>query len=242
MSRKVILFIVEGYADVKALSKIFTDCIETDELLVELYQTGGDILTDWFKPEIDVKARVDACLKDFLKRNPVFKRKDIVRIVQITDMDGAYVSNEKIMLDGKREKVYYDDDCIWCRNPEKIKNRNLTKQAALYKLVNTGIVSKDIPYSIYYMSCNLDHVLYDERNLPDSDKVEKAKEFELKFGDNISDVKQFFHDRNVPVKSFKDSWDFIEEGNHSLTRFTNIEFLLYEIGNEDWKEAEIDNR
>ena len=57
-----------------------------------------------------------------------------------------------------------------------------------------------INYEKYFMSCNLDHVLYDEQNLDADEKLERAYEFHLTFQDQeqIFPVFSFFFSATLP--------------------------------------------
>lgn len=46
---------------------------------------------------------------------------------------------------------------------------NAQKRETLFRLIGTGRM-RTIPYKVYYMSCNMDHVLYDKRNSSDEEK------------------------------------------------------------------------
>lgn len=89
-------------------------------------------------------------------------------------MDGAYVSEDCIIGDKTVEKTIYSPDSIKTRNKQGIIERNLVKSKNIDKLSETSVICGKIPYSAYYMFCNLDHVLYNKLNSTD---VEKGNDY-----------------------------------------------------------------
>ncbi len=89
---------------------------------------------------------------------------------------------------------------------------------------------KGIPYQCYFMSGNLDHVLYNRQNLCDEDKRKYADAFYEKF----RGAEKYFIDflkigavNGVP-DSFPASWRYIKEELHSLERHTYLHIYFLE--------------
>lgn len=81
----------------------------------------------------------------------------------------------------------------------------------------------NIPYRVYYMSCNLDHVLHDKRNSSDDEKENDAYVFAKKYRNDVSGFVKFINNSFFSVKGdFKDSWNHIEKEQNSLERYTNL--------------------
>jgi hypothetical protein len=114
-------------------------------------------------------------VKKFLDNNP-FKASDFKGIIHIVDMDGAFAPDEVIIDDPECKKCSYSDTEIRTDSVDRIKKRNAQKREALFRLIGTGKV-RAIPYRVYYMSCNMDHVLYDKRNSTDEEKENDAYDF-----------------------------------------------------------------
>lgn len=83
---------------------------------------------------------------------------------------------------------------------------------------------KSIPYEMYFMSCNLDHALYNEIMLNNDLKQEYADEFYEKFiGKEYMFVEFLKTDvANGVPNSLSSSWRYIKENLHSLERHTNL--------------------
>jgi len=88
--------------------------------------------------------------------------------------------------------------------------------------MSTHIISQ-IPYAAYYMSCNLDHVLYDKINSTDDMKENDAYAFAKKYKDDPDGFRKFICESDFSVKgTHKESWEFIQKERHSLERHTNL--------------------
>lgn len=108
---------------------------------------------------------------------------------------------------------------------------NKTKQASERISVVRGNLNRlsstseiwSIPYRVYYMSCNLDHVLYGKMNSTDEEKKNDAFSFAKKYRDNIPGFINYISNSDFSVvDSYPQSWQYIREGLHSLERHTNF--------------------
>ena len=100
--------------------------------------------------------------------------------------------------------------------------RNQQKRDNLYRLRSCGIIWT-IPYSLYYMSCNLDHVLYNKQNSTDKDKENDAYVFAKKYKGKAEAFKEFICKSPFSVTGdYKGSWDYIEKDLNSVNRYTNL--------------------
>ena len=107
-------------------------------------------------------------------------------------------------------------------NPKDIIKRNEAKRGNLDKLCGCKEVWA-IPYSVYYMSCNLDHVLYGKRNSTDEEKEKDAYRFAKRYSGDVEGFLKYITESEFSViGSYKESWDFIRQDLHSLERYTNL--------------------
>ena len=128
-------------------------------------------------------------------------------------------------------KVIYEDDGIHAANAEAIKDRNKTKRDNLYRL-RTQRAVWGVPYRVYYMSCNLDHVLYNKRNSTDEEKENDAYAFAKQYkGDRDGFVKFISESSFSVMGDFKESWKFIEKDMNSIERYTNLCICIVEETN-----------
>ena len=99
------------------------------------------------------------------------------------------------------------------------------------RMFDVNIKGVKVPYQIFYFSCNLDHFLYNERNLAQNQKIDLAEKFcaecskdEDLFRATICDDKM-----SAVGMDYRTSWDYIKAGNNSLSRFTNLNILLEDL-------------
>ena len=220
--RKVILVIVEGPSDETALSvlhKLY------DEQRVHIEITHGDITTRCGVGPQNVVKKVNEYVKKAMDYGG-FRRTDFLRIIHITDTDGVYVADDKVFLDPGRDKVRYEPDGIYTKSPSDIARRNECKRRNLLVLRSCGTI-QTIPYRIYYMSCNLDHVLFDSRNLSDDEKENLSYAFAEQYRSDTDGFVRFICESEFSVNGdYRESWKYIEENGNSLQRHTNFSICL----------------
>ena len=85
-----------------------------------------------------------------------------------------------------------------------------------------------VPYSIFYMSCNLDHVLHNKRN---STKQQKQAD-SLVFADNYDDPEKFeafFNGSDIKISgTYQETWEHIQIELNSLKRGSNFWICIEE--------------
>ncbi|MCB6415439.1 hypothetical protein LI221_10265 [Faecalimonas umbilicata] len=216
---KIALFIVEGATDKRALESIFRKIYRNRTVRFEF--THGDVTSDETINKQNVKDEIYKYVKSYMDINKI-KRNDIWQIVQIFDMDGAYVDPSNI-VEGDTREIFYTENEISCKNPEKIRLRNEHKKELMDYLLNEPDI-KGIPYEGYYMSCNLDHALYGLLNLSDDEKKKQADTFYSAFWEHPELFLPFLEKyvvNGVP-QNFPASWRYIKTDKHSLERHTNL--------------------
>lgn len=180
-----------------------------------------DITTDrGVKPE-NILAKFGNEVRKYAKANH-FTNQDFQEIIHIVDMDGAYVPDKCIVENSTITKTVYSTSNILTSSVSNILSRNEQKRNNLNKLC---LCSKlwNIPYRIFYMSCNLDHVLHNKLNIPDIEKENSAHEFAAYYRSNVEEFKHFMLDSDFSVVAgYKESWELIKSGIESLQRHTNV--------------------
>lgn len=79
---------------------------------------------------------------------------------------------------------------------------------------------ENIPYECYFMSCNLDHALYNKNNLTEEQKEKSAEAFRDLFMNHEEKFIPYIKTcaaQDMP-KSYSGSWRYIKEDRHSLER------------------------
>lgn len=163
-----------------------------------------------------------------------FKPRDILAVLQLTDMDGCMINNNKIVVK-KTQLVptFYNLENIIVNSniqKENIIERNLIKKRKTLKMVNLKKICNDkYSYQIYYFSRNIELVFFNNLNPIQEEKVKNA----LKFSKHNSTVYlQIINKTSPPLKNityekkYEESWNFIKDEENSLKRYSNFSLLL----------------
>lgn len=241
--KKVVLFLVEGQSEIMALAeeieKLYDDVNTVSYFQMPYFEDGnkegGDITTRSYVNASNIESKI---IQIFLKgQYGAFKKNkicvdDIEEIIHIVDTDGIYIPDDCIMeKNTDRGGFVYETNKICVPDKDRAIDRNKRKRNVIDKLVSLDHIfvdNKKVKYSVYFFSCNLDHYLYDKRNLMGYEKIAMAK----RFSDMCIDDSQYFIDImcnliNVPkMTSYKKSWEYIKKGIHSLERGSNLGVLI----------------
>lgn len=216
--RKIVFVIVEGPSDESALGVLMSRFYDKSVVHVEIMHC--DITTEYGVHAKNIVAKIGNIIKKYAGQ--IYKPSDFFRIIHITDTDGVFASDSAIIEDDTVKKTIYDMTSIRTQKKSAIVDRNRRKRENLNQLSATTKIWK-IPYQIYYMSCNLDHVLYDKLNSSNKEKEDDARAFAKKYKDNIPEFIRFIRESAFcMVQSYDESWRYIREALHSLERHTNF--------------------
>lgn len=224
MARKKIVFvIVEGPSDDEALGVMLEKLFSSSTVFVHI--THGDITS---KPGAD-PSRILITVGDIVKKyanSNYLRNSHFQEIIHITDTDGAYIPNANVVKDPLAQKTKYTLTEIHTSNVEGILKRNSIKSQCINRLSSTRKIW-GIPYQIYYMSCNLDHVLHNKQNSSDEEKENDAFIFAKRYKQDIDGFVKFIAESDFSVtSSYIDSWNYIKQDTHSLERHTNFGICL----------------
>ncbi len=221
--RKIVFVIVEGISDQTALAAIMSKLIKTESVIVEF--TRGDITTENGVSPSNIIAKIGNFIREYSKKYS-YKASDFLEVIHIIDTDGAFIGDDKVVEDDYSEP-FYDSDLIKTANCKNIQDRNQRKVANIKRLLTLPKVWGSIPYSIYFFSCNLEHVLHGDANVKWEEKDKLASKFALKYRKNPEGFLLFIKDDEFAIKkSYLDSWKYIEEGENSLKRYTNVNLIF----------------
>lgn len=219
--KKVVMILLEGYTDQEALGTFFVDYFSNDRVITHVLYT--DITSKDSSSPTTIKAKVGNCIKEKLKQSKLNIR-DVIKVIHIVDMDGAYIDDAFIHVEPTQTTFRYDANGIYYKDKTMVSIRNHRKRQNLETLWrNTSGICNGIGYQIYYMSCNLEHVLHGIIDAPQNKKSELAIKFAKEYGGNLEEFLRFIRCSNFSVNTnYKGSWEFITEGLHSLERHTNL--------------------
>lgn len=233
MSRtKVILFIVEGFSDKEALNGILSELYEDKSIVFSI--VDGDITTQNSTRSENIREKIGDCIKRAIQRDK-FLKTDIDLVIHLIDTDGVYIPDNNI-IENKDLKVKYTETHIETNEVENIKKRNDKKRSILNILSSMSSIYKGkniIPYRMFYMSCNLEHVLHNIQNAVDNEKVNLAERLEDEYIDNPEEFVKFMSNSSFTVQGgYKETWEFIKKDLNSLNRYSNFHLFFKMNTNE----------
>lgn len=225
MKRKKILFVmVEGRSEETAfgviLGRLYPDAI------VHVHVMHGDITASNKTHPSNIMSKITAEVKEFA-RSYGLKKQDFQEVIHLIDTDGAFVPPQMVHFSEKHRKIFYTEDQILTAYPDQIEERNKRKTANVNRLIETDRIWESIPYQVYYMSTNLEHVLVGKLNCSNREKEKFAFHFAMTYKDHLPDFLQFMTESPFSVDGdYLETWDFIENKDHSLQRFSNYGLSL----------------
>lgn len=227
MARKKIVFvIVEGPSDEEALGVVLSRLYSNSEVYVHIMH--GDITSEFIESsDENILTRVASEVEGYAKANH-YEKLHFKEIIHIVDTDGTFIPNVNVTEDPSAEKPVYSLSEIRTKNKAGIEERNRRKSSNIKKLYSRKEIW-GVPYQVYYMSCNLDHVLYDKLNSSDEDKEADAFRFAKFYKDKIPEFIKFISESDFSiVGDYRESWNFIKQNLNSLHRYTNLAIGLPE--------------
>jgi len=222
--KRVLLFIVEGSHDEAALALPLENLqkCHSSNRLIQLGFTGGDITTKY--EARDVKKEIEKCADNYRKEYRLNK-KDICQIVLLLDMDGAYIPDEAIIESDQHKKAFYNATTILHNRPELLIETHRYKCDRLETLLALDYVWNGVPFGIYFVSCNFDHVACGNANATNKGAV--ADNFADKYNKDADGLRAFFNDPSLMLgNTYKTSWDAIKQGLNSLQRHSNMNVFI----------------
>ncbi|KSU60387.1 hypothetical protein AS034_16220 [[Bacillus] enclensis] len=227
--KKVVIVIVEGISDERAISSIRKYVRDTFGVFIHL--THGDVFSDNSYRK-GIKAVVGDQVQKVMQQYK-YTKNEILAVIQVADTDGAFINDDLVIVDeniGESKKYFCNSIKVSSQKKAiNIQQRNKVKAAKLKTMYPTLKVQKSINYHLLYFSCNLDHVIHGEMNLNDKEKEPKAKEFDKKYKGKPKDFVDFFKKEAFAVKGTKrETWEFIQRDNNSLKQYSNFH-LIFDI-------------
>lgn len=224
MRKKAMIFILEGPSDDTSLAGSLKYIFSSSR--IEPLVMHGDITSDRTITNRNIIKRLHEEIRAFCNTKFLTKS-NILRIVHIIDTDGAFIPDDLIQESPDCSQIVYSEDNIRCSSKQNLCRRNHIKQQNVQKLLDTHNIG-GLSYSLYYMSSNLEHVLHNRINLTDEEKEELSYEFAEICTDKPEYFIQLMTSQTVFIDgSYKESWDFIKSGKHSLERHSNLALCFH---------------
>lgn len=216
--KKIIFVIVEGPSDEEALGVLLNRFFGSSTVYVHVMHC--DITTERDVNPGNVVAGIGNLVRAYAGKT--FRHTDFNQIIHIVDTDGAFIPDDAIVEDFAAARPLYSSTEIRTQNKAGIEIRNRRKRENLMRLSATSQIW-NVPYKIYYMSCNLDHALYGLMNCTDEEKENNAFAFAREYRDDIPGFVRYISESEFSVTAcYPQSWQYIQEDLHSLERHTNF--------------------
>lgn len=231
MRKKAMIFILEGPSDDTSLTGSLKHIFASSR--IEPLIMHGDITSDRNVTNRNIIRKLHEEIKAFCNKNFLTKG-NILRIVHIIDTDGAFIPDELIQEEPGCSQIIYSEDNIRCSSKENLIRRNHIKQQNVQKLLDTHNIG-GLSYSLYYMSSNLEHVLHNRINLTDEEKEQLSYDFAELCMVKPEYFIQLMTSKDIYIdEPYRESWDFIKSGKHSLERHSNLALCFHgSFGYED---------
>lgn len=219
---------MEGPTDEDALAAKFTKLVAEHGIEFDVLHT--DITADEGMTAKYIEKKIKEEIGKYLRKNPFLKAKDILKIIQIIDTDGAFIA-PPLVKQSENGKTEYFDTYISAKNKDRLVRRNISKRGIVYSLYNCNIVA-GYPYEIYYFSRNMEHVLHDKaEGLKNEEKEDLAFEIADQYHEESEKFLQFLYDDAFHVPgTYKETWEFIMKEDHSLKRYCNVAVFFEQLG------------
>ena len=172
--KKIIFVIVEGPSDEDAIGTLLSRFYNGNE--VHIHVVHGDITTQRCVNPHTIVTKIGNLVRQYAGRT--FKQTDFCGIIHLADTDGAFIPDDDIVESNRVSKTTYSETDIQTNNKSLCEKRNKLKRENMKRLATTPTIW-NIPYRIYYMSRNLDHVLYGKPDSSDAEKERNSLDFAL---------------------------------------------------------------
>ena len=223
MHKKFILFIVEGNNDKKEIAAMLHSPYFSqykDRYQFEFINLRYDITAKEGNTEKNIQGKLNEIFLNWRESGIPYNRikpSDVQEIVHIIDMDGAFIPKENIEY-GDVGRFFYEEKRILSYTPSDAVGRNNRKSKIIKKLLTVSQID-GVPYSVYFFSCNMDHVLFDERNPTQHAKDDKARSFPFLCSQTDILQKTIFNPSIAAQGTYDESWMEIQDDHKSLGRY-----------------------
>lgn len=229
--KKVVLLIVEGPCDEALLTDRLRELYKEQRIIFDVQR--GDILFD-FKPRTKtIKNIIGEKVKETLIKRK-FRAEDLLAVLHIIDTDGCLIPEDKVVIDETLERsIYYQEEQITVPNlsqKNNIINRNTQRKRNISIMKSIDSVhGKKIAYQMYYLSRNLEHVIFNEPNPEKETKFDQIERYidslEVPLEECLNQFMPDFEGSNYE-EIYKESWEYISNSTASLKRSTNLPLLF----------------
>lgn len=221
--KKVVAVIMEGPSDEAALGSVLKEHYSSNE--VQFVVVHGDITSDDYVSMDNVISRINDLIAG-VKLKYGYKPEDFQQIIHLADTDGVFTEDSAV-VQADVDRIMYYEDRMETKNVDAAIQRNKKKAEILFKLSKTGKVN-GVRYRIYFNSCNLEHVLYNElADFSDQEKSDMADDFADQYEGKLEEFIAFIASEDLAVPgTYSETWSYIKKDYHSLERNSNMHLIF----------------
>ena len=207
------LFLVEGPYDKQRLSLL--DSL-FDSAQIEIIPFNCDMLT-----EKEYYENYRESITQILSKEKTFSIDDFDYFIQVCDLDGCFIDDDKIIENKTISKIKYYNDHIEAIDRELIISRNHIK------IKNIDELLKDNKILLFYNSTNIDHAFDNVQNLTNKQKRKMAIDMYNKYKGNEKEfLIKLCNANRLKFTDYKQSWIEIKNGLNSLLSNSNLIFFI----------------
>ena len=229
--KKFIFFLVEGNNDkreIQAILRATCGCSFTDNYVDVFHVHKGDITSERDSNEKTIIGKINKIILEWRNGGEQpYQRivpSDVAKIIHVIDTDGVFIPSYAVVQTDDA-KAQYKESVIEYYNRDELVGRNRKKARVIKRLLQTKRID-NIPFEVYFASCNMDHLLFNNQNPDRAEKGEKSFEFARLCKSKEYLLDSIFASGICAEGSYEKSWEMIQAGINSLHRHTNINLLL----------------
>jgi hypothetical protein len=221
-SAKFIVALVEGPNDKVGLTKLleYLVSLKYHDRTVQISVVGTDLLQ---QTSGNVTQEVKNQVMGFLNSQKL-GLENLVEVIEICDVDGVYLSDDLLQI--HPGSIRYQNGAILCANKDMIRARNERKRQNIDTLLgrdHLDFLNKNIPFSLFYFSCNFEDVFFGSRNTKLLDKGHYALKLDLEFTtDSTLFFRQHFRKSVFPFSDYQNSWQVLRNETQRIPRWSNL--------------------
>lgn len=231
-TKKVWLVLMEGPNDERAtyshiesaVDKLFSS-LKTQPKAI-FYDITNQTDKGTFVNAQNIKSFINGKINDALKEYHIDKT-DLEGVILIIDIDGVYIDDDAVVEDSSIDHIIYNETSVVCKNKEALLKRNERKRNNIEYLLTYVKYLMNVPFKIYFYSCNSEHVLFNEMNCSEARKVELSH-IAMKYDDETF-WSTVCDDKVVLSKYYDESWTELMSIEDKIPRASNLNVLYSEI-------------
>ena len=245
MTRRIVLFVVEGPTDADLLLPVFNAMLTRHDVCDEEFHcdmlTAPNHRTEFYRRNgfypsetnpLDTVRRLVVDYLDHWEYSPKY----LECVLQVCDLDGAFIPDDHVRANPALPDITYLSDAIVTPSPDALISDHRLKQGSASVLVSSDCLklkrNQRVPYRLFYCSRNLEHAFCGlDGTLSDRDKRIHAARIAARYANDpqafrqlLADLATMHGDPGDWERDWERSWRYALEGLHSLQRGSNLAF------------------